>query len=84
MNCEGLRFWVFTAVTIKIQVFSDVRPCWLVNCYHHFGESDLRGEVVQESYSFSSAYRSLAAIYFIIVCSIFFSKDFSFTEESQY
>jgi hypothetical protein len=41
------------------------------------------GSCSPKSYSSWSAYRSVAALDFITVCSTFFSKDFSFTEESQ-
>jgi hypothetical protein len=31
--CE---IWVLTLVLFKIQVYWDMTPCWLVNCYWHF------------------------------------------------
>jgi hypothetical protein len=31
--CE---IWVLTPVLFKIQVYWDMTPCWLVNCYWHF------------------------------------------------
>jgi hypothetical protein len=49
---SNARFWVLTAVLMKIQILRDVMPCWFLNSHWNFGEMGLvalQGITAQEA-----------------------------------